>query len=123
MIHKNSRRKLSGQRTFSPSKGFHYTVLSGEVEYRTWLVKWNTVRGCEVEYVADEGAVIESSLPIDAHLSDEDRLALHDVFPLRVIDLFEVSSTHMHVCVSTHPQYCILIDTHPPLRWGSTGDA
>ena len=46
VIHNNSRRKLSGQRKFSPSKGFRYTVLSREVEYRTtWLEKWNTVRG------------------------------------------------------------------------------
>ena len=34
----------------------------------------------EVEYMAYEGAIIESFSPIDAHLSDEDRLAMHDVF-------------------------------------------
>ena len=28
---------------------------------------------------------------IDAHLSDGDLLAMHDVFPLRGIDLFKVS--------------------------------
>ena len=36
---------------------------------------------------------------IDAHLSDGAQLAMHDVFPLRRIDLFKVST---HVCVSTH---------------------
>ena len=36
---------------------------------------------------------------IDAHLSDEDQLAMLDVFPLRRIDLFKVST---RVCVSTH---------------------
>ena len=29
---------------------------------------------------------------IDAHLSDGDLLAMHDVFPLRGIDLFKVSA-------------------------------
>ena len=36
---------------------------------------------------------------IDAHLSDGDRLAMLDVFPLMGIDLFKVST---RVCVSTH---------------------
>ena len=36
---------------------------------------------------------------IDAHLSDGDQLAMLDVFPLRRIDLFKVST---RVCVSTH---------------------
>ena len=36
---------------------------------------------------------------IDAHLSDEDQLAMLDVFPLRRIDLFKVST---RVCVSAH---------------------
>ena len=35
----------------------------------------------------------------DAHLSDGDRLATLDVFPLMGIDLFKVST---RVCVSTH---------------------
>ena len=36
---------------------------------------------------------------IDAHLSDGDRLATLDVFPLMGIDLFKVST---RVCVRTH---------------------
>ena len=36
---------------------------------------------------------------IDAHLSDGAQLAMLDVFPLRRIDLFKVST---RVCVSTH---------------------
>ena len=36
---------------------------------------------------------------IDAHLSNGDQLAMLDVFPLRRIDLFKVST---RVCVSTH---------------------
>ena len=36
---------------------------------------------------------------IDAQLSDGDQLAMHDVFSLRRIDLFKVST---RVCVSTH---------------------
>ena len=46
---------------------------------------------------------------IDAHLSDGDRLASLDVFPLMEIDQFKVST---RVCVSTHSMYCILIDAH-----------
>ena len=47
-----------------------------------------------------------------AHLSDGAELAMHDVFPLRGIDLFKVSTC---ICVSTHSlimYYCILIDAH-----------
>ena len=36
---------------------------------------------------------------IDAHLSDGAQLAMHDVFSLRGIDKFKVST---RVCVSTH---------------------
>ena len=49
---------------------------------------------------------------IDAHLSDGAQLAMHDVFSLRGIDPFKVST---RVCVSTHSPimyYCILIDAH-----------
>ena len=55
---------------------------------------------------------------VDAHLSNGD-----DVFSLRGMDLFEVSRSHMHVCVSTPPeQYCILIDTHQILIHLFDGD-
>ena len=59
---------------------------------------------------------------IDAHLSDGDRLATLDVFPLMRIDLFKVST---RVCVSTHPQMMYALHSYrcSPLRWGSTGDA
>ena len=59
---------------------------------------------------------------IDAHLSDGDQLVMHDVFPLKGIDLFKVSTRE---CVSTHPQkmYVLHLYRYPPLRWGSTGDA
>ena len=59
---------------------------------------------------------------IDAHLSDGDQLVMHDVFPLRGIDLFKVST---QVCVSTHPQMMYVLHSYrcPSLRWGSTGDA
>ena len=49
---------------------------------------------------------------IDAHLSDGAQLVMHDVFLLRGIDPFKVST---RVCVSTHSlimYYCILIDVH-----------
>ena len=46
---------------------------------------------------------------IDAHLSDGAQLAMHDVFSLRGIDPFKVST---RVCVSTHCMYCIVIDAH-----------
>ena len=49
---------------------------------------------------------------IDAHLSDGDQLAMHDVFPLRGIDMFKVSR---RVCVSTHPPMMYVlhsIDAH-----------
>ena len=58
---------------------------------------------------------------IDAHLSDGDQLAMHDVFPLKGIDVFKVSTC---VCVSTHSSDNILHSYRcPPLRWGSTGNA
>ena len=59
---------------------------------------------------------------IDAHLFDGDRLAMHDVFSLRGIDLFKVST---RVCVSTHSLIMYVLYSYrcPPLRWGSTGDA
>ena len=48
---------------------------------------------------------------IDAHLSDGDQLAMLDVFPLRGMDLFKVSTC---ACVSKHSSImlCILIDAH-----------
>ena len=36
---------------------------------------------------------------IDVHLTDGDQLAMHDVFSLRRIDLFKIST---RVCVSIH---------------------
>ena len=59
---------------------------------------------------------------IDAHLFDGDQLAMLDVFPLRRIDLFNVSTC---VCVSTHSPIMYVLHSYrcPPLRWGSTGDA
>ena len=59
---------------------------------------------------------------IDAHLSDGDRLATLDVFPLMGIDLFKVSTL---VCVSTHSLIMYVLHSYrcPPLRWGSTGNA
>ena len=53
---------------------------------------------------------------IDAHLSDGAQLAMHDVFSLRGIDPFKVST---RVCVSTHSLIMYVLHSYrcPPLRW------
>ena len=55
---------------------------------------------------------------IDAHLTDGDLLAMHDVFPLMICSV-------TRVCVSTHPQMMYALHSYrcPLFRWGSTGDA
>ena len=51
---------------------------------------------------------------IDAHLSDGAQLAMHDVFLLRGIDPFKVST---RVCVSTHSPIMYVLHSYrcPPL--------
>ena len=83
-----------------------------------------------VEFVAKTEAVIGGSLPaqcgvvcntacmycilIDAHLSDGAQLAMHDVFSLRGIDPFKVST---RVSVSTHSLIMYVLHSYrcPPL--------
>ena len=73
-------------------------------------------------FVLAHSPIMYDCILIDAHLSDGDRLATLDMFPLMGIDLFKVST---RVCVSTHPQMMHALHSYrcPPLRWGSTGDA
>ena len=54
------------------------------------------------------------SIVIDAHLSDGAQLAMHDVFSLRGIDPFKVST---RVCVRTHTliMYVLHSNRCPPL--------
>ena len=42
---------------------------------------------------------------IDAHLSDGHQLAMHDVFPLRGIDLFKLSTLHMSLHTTHVPPH------------------
>ena len=50
---------------------------------------------------------------IDAHLSDGDQLAMHDMFSLRGIDPFKVST---RVCVSTHSLIMYVLHSYRPMR-------
>ena len=72
--------------------------------------------------VSTHSPIMYYCILIDAHLSDGDRLATLDVFPLMRIDLFKVST---RVCVSTHSLIIYVLYSYrcPPLRSGSTGDA
>ena len=53
---------------------------------------------------------------IDAHLFDGAQLAMHDLFSLRGIDSFKVST---RVCVSTHSLIMYVLHSYrcQPLQW------
>ena len=53
-----------------------------------------------------------SCILIDSHLSDGDQLAMHDVFPLRGIDLFNTFMAKAHYCATGAMHIFILYHLH-----------